>query len=114
MPTTFYDREQAFEAKFAHDEEFHFFALARRDKLFAAWAAAKMKLPNEEGDALVRAVLAIPDGRGHDRALLEHVASLLSAHGCGSEEDLPKVLDRCMQDARAQLIEKPLRQSDLL
>lgn len=114
MPTTFHDREQAFEAKFAHDEEFRFLALARRDKLFARWAADMLKLSNEEGDALVKAVLAIADGRGHDQALLEHIGSLLSTRGRGFEGNLPEVLERCMQDARAQLVENPAGHSDPL
>ena len=37
--TTFDKREEGFEAKFAHDEELRFLALARRNKLLAAWAA---------------------------------------------------------------------------
>jgi hypothetical protein len=114
MPTTFYDREQAFEAKFAHDQEFRFLALARRDKLFARWAAGVLKLSDQEGDALVKAVLAIADGPGHDQALLEHISSRLSARGRRSEGDLAAVLERCMQDARTQLIEKPPGRSDPL
>jgi hypothetical protein len=39
--TTFEDRERAFEAKFAHDEEFRFLVTARRDKLFAQWAGQR-------------------------------------------------------------------------
>jgi len=35
MRTSFQDREQAFEANYAHDEEFRFRVTARRDKLFA-------------------------------------------------------------------------------
>jgi hypothetical protein len=105
MPTTFYDREQAFEAKFAHDEEFRFLALARRDKLFAGWAAGKLKLSGEKTDALVKEVLAIADGRGHEQALLEHIGGLLSAHGI--KVNLPEILERCMQDARNQLTVKP-------
>ena len=66
MPTTFLDREQAFEAKFAHDEELRFLALARRDKLFGRWAATTLKSSKEEGDALVKTVLTIADGPGHD------------------------------------------------
>jgi hypothetical protein len=113
MPTTLYDRELAFEAKFAHDEEFRFLALARRDKLFARWAAATLRLSKEEGDSLVKTVLAIADGRGHDSALLEHIAGLLSAGGHSFEGSLPDVLSRCLQDARAQLLEKPPEYSDL-
>jgi hypothetical protein len=107
MPTTFLDRERAFEAKFAHGEEFRFLALARRHKLFGRWAATTLKLSKEEGDALVKTVLAITDGPGHDLALLEYIAGLRSARGPGFEGSLPEVLGRCMQDARAQLVERP-------
>ena len=37
--TTFDDRENAFEAKFAHDSEMQFRAEARRNKLVGLWAA---------------------------------------------------------------------------
>jgi hypothetical protein len=104
MPTTFYDREQAFEAKFAHDEEFRFLALARRDKLFAQWAATTLRLSGEEGDALAKAVLVIPNGPRHDQALLQHIAGLVSARGGASEESISVALDRCAQQARQQLI----------
>jgi hypothetical protein len=40
--TTFDDREQAFEAKFAHDEEMRFKAQARCNKMLGLWAATKM------------------------------------------------------------------------
>lgn len=80
MPTTFHDREQAFEAKFAHDEGFRFLAVARRDKLFARWAATKMRLTEESTETLVKEVLAIPNGPGHDEALLQPIAGFLSRH----------------------------------
>ena len=38
--TTFDDRERAYEAKFAHDEELNFRAEARRNRLVGEWAAA--------------------------------------------------------------------------
>ncbi len=37
--TTFDDRERAYEAKFAHDEELNFKAEARRNRLLGEWAA---------------------------------------------------------------------------
>ena len=42
MMSSFDDRENAFEAKFAHDEETRFRILARRDKLIGLWAANKL------------------------------------------------------------------------
>lgn len=46
--TTFDDRENAFEAKFAHDAEMQFKAEARRNKLLGLWAADLM---GKTGDA---------------------------------------------------------------
>lgn len=42
--TTFDKREQGFEAKFAHDEEFMFKATARSNKLLGLWAAGQLGL----------------------------------------------------------------------
>lgn len=47
--TTFDDREQAYEKKFAHDQDLKFRAEARRNKLLAEWAASKLGIM---GDAL--------------------------------------------------------------
>jgi len=38
--TTFDDRENAFENKFAHDEEMQFLARMRRNRFMAVWASA--------------------------------------------------------------------------
>jgi hypothetical protein len=40
--TTFDERENAFEEKFAHDEELRFKAKARRDKLLGLWVAGRL------------------------------------------------------------------------
>ncbi len=42
MSTTFDDRKNAFEAKFAHDEQALFRAEARACKMFGLWAAEQM------------------------------------------------------------------------
>jgi hypothetical protein len=115
MPTTFHDREQAFEARFARDEEFRFVAAARRDKLLARWAATKLGLSDETTEALVKEVVAIPNGPDHDQALLQHVAAFLTARDAGvPEKDLSAVLGECMQQAVRQLTEMPPDRSDLI
>jgi hypothetical protein len=75
--TTFDKREEGFEAKFAHDEELHFMALARRNKLVGAWAAELMGKKGPEADAYA-ASLTTPDllGRTDDRLVLKVVADL--------------------------------------
>lgn len=45
--STFDDRENAFEAKFAHDADMQFKAEARRNKLLGLWAADLMGLSSE-------------------------------------------------------------------
>jgi len=45
--TTFDKREQGFEAKFVHDEELMFKAMARSNKLLGLWAAAELGLTGE-------------------------------------------------------------------
>jgi hypothetical protein len=42
--TTFDERERAYEKKFSMDQEFKFKAVARRNRLLAEWAAAKLGL----------------------------------------------------------------------
>ena len=48
--TTFDKREQGFEAKFIHDEELEFKAMARCNKMLGNWAAGQLGLT---GDAAV-------------------------------------------------------------
>ncbi len=55
--TTFDDRESAFEAKFAHDEEMQFRAEARRNKLLGLWAAELLGKKGDEADEYARTVV---------------------------------------------------------
>ncbi len=105
MPT-FQDREQAFEAKFAHDEAFRFLVAARRDKLFAHWAAATVGLAPTDEEALVAAVLKISNARGHDEATLGYISGIMAAHGM-TGVNLSDALAICEQEARRQLTEHP-------
>ena len=105
MTTMFPERERAFEAKFAHDEELRFLVGARRDRLFAEWAAEMLGLSREEGDALVKAVHRIPHGSGHDQALLQYISDVLSQRrGEAFRGDASAVLARCAEDARQQVL----------
>lgn len=51
----FDDRKNAFENKFAHDEELKFRIEARRNKLLGLWAA---EILGKEGDAYAKEVIA--------------------------------------------------------
>jgi hypothetical protein len=54
--TTFDEREKSFEKKFAHDQDLKFKSEARRNKMIAEWAAAKMGISGAAVDDYVRAV----------------------------------------------------------
>ncbi len=55
--TTFDDRENAYEAKFAHDAETEFKVAARRDKLVGLWAAEKLGLDAVEAETYAKQVI---------------------------------------------------------
>ncbi|TDE35084.1 DUF1476 domain-containing protein [Antarcticimicrobium sediminis] len=55
--TTFNDRENAFENKYAHDEEMQFKAQARANKLLGLWAAALMGKTGDDAAEYAKAVV---------------------------------------------------------
>jgi hypothetical protein len=55
--TTFDDREKGFEKKFALDQDLKFRAEARRNKLLAEWAAAKLGIAGDALPDYVRSVV---------------------------------------------------------
>ena len=65
--TTFDDRENAFENKYAHDEEMKFKAEARRNKLLGLWAAELLGKTGEAADAYAKeVVIADFEEPGHE------------------------------------------------
>ena len=55
--STFDRREDAFENKFAHDEELRFKATARRNKLLGLWAAGLLGFEGEKADEYAKEVV---------------------------------------------------------
>jgi len=67
--TEFDKREEAFEQRFAHDEELKFKATARRNKLLGLWAAEKLGLTGAEADSYALSiVMADLEASEHDVA----------------------------------------------
>lgn len=65
--TTFDDRENAFENKYAHDEEMKFKAQARCNKLVGLWAADLMGKSGAEAEAYAKeVVIADFEEAGHE------------------------------------------------
>jgi hypothetical protein len=56
--TTFDKREEAFEKRFALDEEQKFKAVARRNKLFGLWVAEQLGKSGDEASAYAKELVA--------------------------------------------------------
>lgn len=84
--TSFNDREKAFEAEFAHNEEMLFRISARRNRLLGEWAAAIMKLTPEETDAYRKAVVQADFEETGDEDVIRKVLGDLIAAGADTDE----------------------------
>ena len=103
--TTFEQRERAFEAKYAHDEEFRFRITARRDKLFAHWVAEQLHLLDQDSVDLTSRALAVKDGPGHDERLLDLARQTYLVHGAKDPAGLLPALHQCAEKARLELLD---------
>lgn len=100
--TTFDDRENAFEAKFAHDSEMQFRAEARRNKLLGLWAAGILGKTAEEADAYAREVIKSDFIEAGDADVLRKVAGDLA--GKSDEATVRAKMTALMAEAKAQLL----------
>jgi hypothetical protein len=104
--TTFDDRKDAFETKFARDEEMQFRVTARRNRLVGAWAAAKMGLTPEETDAYAKAVVQADFEEAGDEDVVRKLVGDLGAAGVDIDEaTVRRALDEQLVEARRQLME---------
>ena len=100
--TTFDDRENAFESKFAHDSEMQFKAEARRNKLLGLWAAGLMGKTGEAADAYAREVVASDfEEAGSEDVVRKIVADLA---GKASADEVRAKLAELMPVAKAQVM----------
>ena len=98
--TTFDDRKDAFEKKFAHDEELRFKATARRNKLLGLWAAQQLGKSGADAEAYAKSVVMADFQEAGDDDVLRKVKSDLDANGAArSEADLRRVMTDLMEQA---------------
>ena len=104
--TTFDDREQAFENKFAHDQEMAFRVTARRNRLVGQWAAGLMKLTAEEADAYAKAVVQAEfEEAGDEDVIRKLLGDLVGANVDMDDRRVRSALHDATVEARRQLIE---------
>lgn len=103
--TTFDDRERAFEAKFARDEDMAFRITARRNRLLGQWAAARLNLTPEETDAYAKAVVQADfEEAGDEDVIRKLVGDLLAAGVEVDDATVRRALEEQTVEARRQLI----------
>lgn len=100
--TTFDDRENAFENKFAHDAEMQFKAEARRNKLLGLWAAELMGKSDEEAEGYAQEVILADFEEAGDEDVYRKVAGDLGS--LADEATIRGKMKELMAEAKAQLM----------
>jgi hypothetical protein len=104
--TTFNDRENAFEAKYARDEEMAFRVVARRNKLLGQWAALRMGLTPEETDSYAKSVIQAEfEDMGDEDVVRKLLGDLTSAGFAVTDQEIRDALAVQEVEARRQLME---------
>lgn len=102
--TTFDDRENAFENKFAHDAEMQFKAEARRNKLMGLWAAGLMGKTGDAAAAYAREVIAADfEEAGHEDVVRKLKADL---GDLADDATIRAKLAETMREAKIQLMKE--------
>ncbi|PCD77314.1 DUF1476 domain-containing protein [Pseudothioclava arenosa] len=102
--TTFDEREQGFEAKFAHDEELQFKADARTNKLLGQWAAGLLGKTGADADAYAASVVKADfEEAGHEDVVRKLLADL---DGKADEAAIRAKRVECAAEAKRQLMEE--------
>jgi hypothetical protein len=100
--TTFDDRENAFENKYAHDAEMQFRAEARRNKLLGLWAAGLLGLEGDEAAAYAMTVVhADFEEAGSDDVVRKVAADLAGKAGA---DEIKAKLAELLPLAKSQLM----------
>ena len=104
--TQFDDRERAFEAKYARDEEMQFRITARRNRLLGEWAARQMGLSEAETESYAKDVVRADFEEAGDHDVIRKVLGDLTAAGVDSDEEKVREALRNKEiEARRQIIE---------
>jgi hypothetical protein len=100
--TTFDDRENAFEAKFAHDSEMQFRAEARRNRLAGLWAAGLLGKSGDEAAAYAMDVVSADFEEAGDEDVVRKIVADLA--GKASADEVRAKLKELLQLAKSQLM----------
>ncbi|MBI1180502.1 MAG: DUF1476 family protein [Alphaproteobacteria bacterium] len=105
--TQFDNREKAFEAKFAHDQELAFKVMARRNKLLGLWAAGELGLTGDAANDYALQVIKADFLDAGDEDVFRKVKADLDAKQVDvTEHRIRKEMEDLMTEAKRQLMEE--------
>ena len=102
--STFDDRENAFENKYAHDQEMQFRAEARRNKLLGLWAAELLGKTGADADAYAREVVKADFEEAGHEDVVRKVAGDLGDKA--TTDEIRTKMDQLLKVAKAQLLDE--------
>lgn len=104
--TTFDERADAFEKKFAHDQDLQFKATARRNKMLGQWVAAKLGKTGPDAEAYAKSVLMADFEEAGDDDVLRKVRGDLQAAGVAvTDAEIRTQMEALLADAKKSLME---------
>ncbi len=103
--STFDRREEAFEKKYALDEEQKFKATARRNRKLGVWVAEQTGLSGAEAEAYAKSVVAADFEEAGDDDVFRKVRADLDAKGKQSisDADIRAKMDALLAEAAAEV-----------
>ena len=100
--STFDDRENAFENKFAHDQELQFKVEARRNKLLGLWAAGLLGKTGDDATAYATEVVKSDfEEAGHEDVVRKVSGDLGDK---SSDDEIRTKLDAYLAEAKTQIM----------
>ncbi|NRB03539.1 MAG: DUF1476 domain-containing protein [Rhodobacteraceae bacterium] len=102
--STFEDRKDAFESKYAHDAQMQFKAEARRNKLLGLWAAELLGKSGDDADAYAKEVIASDFEEAGDEDVYRKLAGDLGDKA--GEAEIRAKMAELMGTAKAQIMDE--------
>lgn len=104
---SFKKREDAFENKYARDEELRFKVDIRRDKLIGHWAAEMLDLKGDDAEAYAKEVIAADfEEPGEDDVVRKIMADFEAKNVDFSEHRLRKKMEELLEIAKQQIMKE--------
>jgi len=102
--STFDRRQEAFESKFAHDEELRFKAVARRNKLLGLWAAEKLGLDADKAQDYAKEVVRADFEEPGDEDVFRKIRRDFDEAGVEqSDHQIRRTMDELLHQAAEQI-----------